>query len=84
MAYGDYRGPNKPDKGKEGGSCNRSSCQKGPALYYNHGSYSWYCHECRDQICGAVGRRMWKVDFPDAKHEMFETREEMDARKVAA
>ena len=23
MAYGDYNGPNKPDKGREGGSCNR-------------------------------------------------------------
>lgn len=24
MAYGDYNGPNKPDKGQEGGSCNRT------------------------------------------------------------
>jgi hypothetical protein len=49
MAYGDYDGPNKPDKGKEGGSCNRTRCQAAPALHYNHGSNSWYCRDCRDQ-----------------------------------
>ena len=84
MAYGDYNGPDKADKGKEGGSCNRGRCQAAPALYYNHGSYSWYCRSCRNQIYDALGKRMWKADFPNAGHEMFETREEMDARKAKA
>jgi hypothetical protein len=84
MAYGDYDGPNKPDKGHEGGSCNRARCQASPALWYNHGSFSWYCHSCRNQIYDAVGRRYWAQDFPNAGHDMFETREQMDARKAAA
>lgn len=81
MAYGDYSGPDKPDKGKEGGSCNRGRCQTAPALYYNHGSYAWYCRECRNQIHDAVGQRHWKESFPNADYPMFETREQMDARK---
>lgn len=81
MAYGDYDGPNKPDKGKGGGSCNRTRCQSAPALWYNHGSYAWYCDDCRDQIYDAVGKVFWHRDFPNAGHEMFETREEIDARK---
>lgn len=84
MSYGDYDGPNKADKGKEGGSCNRSRCQDAPALYYNHGSRSWYCRSCRNDIYDAVGQRLWKLDFPKADHPMFETREEMDARKAGA
>lgn len=27
MAYGDYVGPGKPNKGAEGGACNRQRCQ---------------------------------------------------------
>ncbi|MDW9531924.1 hypothetical protein RWE87_13535 [Sinorhizobium meliloti] len=80
MAYGDYDGPNKPDKGKEGGSCNRTRCQCAPARWYNHGSYAWYCDDCRDQIYDAVGQRHWARDFPNVEHPMFETREMMDNR----
>lgn len=80
MAYGDYDGPNKPDKGVEGGSCNRTRCQCSPAIWYNHGSFSWYCEECKDQIYDAVGQRFWRQDFPNAKHPMFETREMMTTR----
>lgn len=80
MAYGDYDGPNKPGKGKEGGSCNRTRCQCAPALWYNHGSFSWYCDDCKRQIDDAVGQRHWARDFPNAKHPMFETREMMTAR----
>lgn len=83
MAYGDYRGPNKADKGKEGGSCNRSLCQCAPANWYNHGSYAWYCEECKDQIYDPIGQQYWKQDFPNATHPMFETREMMDARSDA-
>lgn len=83
MAYGDYDGPDKPDKGKEGGSCNRGRCQCSPARWYNHGSFSWYCDDCKDQIYDAVGQRLWAKDFPNAGHPMFETREMMDSRRSA-
>lgn len=84
MAYGDYDGPNKPDKGLEAGSCNRTLCQAAPALWYNHGSYKWYCKDCKDQIYDAQGRRYWAQDFPNADHPMFETRKMLDARKGGA
>ena len=82
MAYGDYDGPNKPDKGKEGGSCNRTRCQCTPARWYNHGSFSWYCDDCARDIwranCGTFERDT------GLKHPMFETREMIDARKAGA
>ncbi|AHC30545.1 hypothetical protein CC53_gp128 [Rhizobium phage vB_RleS_L338C] len=86
MAYGDYNGPDKPDKGHEGGSCNRGRCQSSPALYYNHGSFSWYCLDCRNQIAlDPVNRRSWQKDFePTCHHQQFETRAEMDKRKAEA
>jgi hypothetical protein len=86
MAYGDYDGPNKPDEGKEGGSCNRTRCQSAPALWYNHGSYSWYCEDCRVQIqFDHMNLAHWKRDFePRLGHPMFETREQMNARKASA
>lgn len=83
MAYGDYNGPNKPDKGHEGGSCNRTLCQCAPANWYNHGSLSWYCDDCKEQIYDPIGQRYWKQDFPNATHPMFETREMMDARQTS-
>lgn len=84
MAYGDYSGPDKADKGQEGGSCNRRRCQCSPANWYNHGSLSWYCEECKDQIYDDVGQRYWKQDFPNAEHPMFETRAMIAARKAGA
>lgn len=82
MSYGDYNGPDKPDKGKEGGSCNRGRCQCAPARWYNHGSYSWYCDDCRQQIeFDPINSAGWQRDFyPRLQHPMFETREMMDAR----
>lgn len=83
MAYGDYNGPDKPDKGCENGSCNRTLCQAPNARWYNHGSYSWYCDDCRETIqFDHVNLAGWKRDFePKCGHPMFETREEMSARK---
>ena len=81
MAYGDYDGPNKEDKGKESGSCNRTLCQAPNAIWYNHGSYSWYCKDCKNDIYDEWSRVHWKKDFPDVKHDMFETRSQMDKRK---
>lgn len=82
MAYGDYDGPNKPDKGIEGGSCNRKRCQCSPARWFNHGSFSWYCDDCRRDIW-ASNRDTFHIDMPGVTHPMFETREMMDARTQA-
>ena len=38
------------DKGKQGGSCNRSCCLAPGADHYNLGSYAWYCEGCADLI----------------------------------
>lgn len=81
MAYGDYNGPDKPDKGKEGGSCNRTSCQAHPADYYNHGSMSWYCFDCMLDIGNdTFNMRDWQRQ--NKGYPMFETREMMEARKM--
>lgn len=84
MAYGDYDGPDKADKGKEGGSCNRSRCQAPQAVWWNHGSFSWYCESCMRDIYDDWAKRMWKKDFPNVDYPMFETREMMDKREGAA
>lgn len=83
MAYGDYSGPDKPNKGHEGGACNRQRCQAEPANYYNHGSRSWYCVDCaRDIGQDHVNKRHWDLEWkPDCGHDQFETREQMDERK---
>ena len=81
MPYGDYNGPLKKDKGKHSGSCNVTSCQASNAIWWNHGSYSWYCVGCKDQIYDPFGQKMWKKDFPHLKHPMFETKEMMEARE---
>lgn len=81
MAYGDYDGPNKLDKGKEGGSCNRTLCQASPAVWFNHGSRSWYCSDCRVDIESA-NRYGWQTNFqPKLGYPMFETIEMINQRK---
>ena len=76
MAFGDYSGPDKPNKGKEGGACNRQRCQAEPANWYNHGSYNWYCDDCRAAIeFDPVNSRDWQAKWlPKLGHPMFETR----------
>ena len=83
MTYGDYNGPNKADKGLEDGSCNRTRCQDSPAEWYNHGSFSWYCESCRNEIqFDSFNLRGWNIGFkPSCGHAMFETREMMNLRK---
>jgi hypothetical protein len=82
MAYGDlpFGAPHKPNKGKEGGACNRERCQAEPALWYNHGSYAWYCEDCAIDIgLDHVNYRHWQRDWePKLGHPQFETREQMD------
>lgn len=84
MAYGDYSGPPKENKGKEGGACNRALCQAEPANWYNHGSCSWYCYDCAIAIGqDAFNLRDWQRNWqPRLGHPMFETREMMDERKA--
>ena len=74
--------PEKPDKGQEGGSCNRRACQAPGAIWYNHGSYAWYCPGCRRDIeFDAFNKRDWDQNWlPRVGHPMFETREMMTAR----
>lgn len=75
--------PCKPDKGHEGGSCNRQSCQASPADYYNHGSYKWYCADCARNIGqDSFNLRDWNLNWlPKLGHPMFETRAQIDKRK---
>jgi hypothetical protein len=85
MAYGDLSidAPEKPNKGQEGGACNRRACQAEPALWWNHGSHSWYCEDCKQDIGGDIVN-MWEWDtrwLPTCGHPQFETREMMDARQ---
>lgn len=82
MAYGDYSGPDKANKGQEGGACNRSSCQAEPANWYNHGMYRWYCDDCRRDIqFDRFNLRDWQANWqPKCGHPQFETREMMNAR----
>ena len=84
MAYGDYDGPDKPNKGQEGGACNRQRCQAEPANWYNHGSHAWYCDDCaRDIGQDSFNLRDWQLNYePYCKHPMFETREQMDAQTL--
>lgn len=86
MAYGDYDGADKPNKGKEGGACNRSRCQAEPALWYNHGSLAWYCEGCRQAIqFDRFNLQDWEQHWqPKLGHPMFETRAMMTARVGAA
>lgn len=82
MAYGDYDGPNKRDKGMEGGSCNRTRCQAPHAIWYNHGSFSWYCDDCKTDIGDdPINKMDWLLRYqPKLGHPMFETREMIEAR----
>ena len=86
MAYGDYSGPDKPNKGNEDGACNRQRCQAEPARWYNHGSHKWYCDDCAYDIgSDVVNAREWPKDFArwfpgKPLYPMFETRAMLAAR----
>jgi hypothetical protein len=87
VSYGDLPldAPEKPNKGIEGGACNRRACQAEPALWYNHGSYAWYCGDCaRDIGQDPINLRDWNLRWrPSCGHDMFETREMMSLREAA-
>jgi len=46
MALENMNQPEKPDKGKKGGSCNRRACQAPGATWYNWGTRAYYCADC--------------------------------------
>jgi hypothetical protein len=85
MAHGDLPidAAHKPNKGLEDGACNRQRCQAEPANWYNHGSYAWYCADCRNDIqFDDVNLRHWEACWqPECGHPQFETREQMNARE---
>lgn len=37
-------------KGKKGGSCNITQCQKDGASSWNRGSHAWYCEDCGNEL----------------------------------
>jgi hypothetical protein len=86
MPWPDYIGPLKPNKGYEGGACNRELCQDEPADWYNHGSGRWYCEPCRRTIqFDSFNLGDWQLTWePKKGHPMFETRAMMDTREKAA
>jgi len=83
MPFGQYNGPDKGDKGLKHGSCNRSTCQDSPALWYNHGSYAWYCEGCRNTIqFDSFNLRNWHANHqPECGHPQFETSEMIKERE---
>ena len=86
MAYGDYSGSDKPNKGYEGGACNRQRCQAEPANWWNHGSHSWYCDDCRNDIqFDRFNYHHWSTEWLlKCGHPQFETREQMNKRQAGA
>lgn len=60
--------PIKPDKGDNGGSCNRRSCQAPGATWYNHSTRRHYCPDCAELINianrGGLGHDLCTYDGP--------------------
>lgn len=52
------------DKGVWDGACNRSACLKYPALWYNRGSYAFYCEECAHMLNDANKNDSFCRDAP--------------------
>lgn len=85
MAYGDYHGPDKPNKGRENGACNRQLCQAEPAIWCHHtNNHTWYCADCRLAIeFDSFNKRDWAINWAPRYGPMFKTREMMDAEDLA-
>lgn len=39
-----------PEKGDYSGECNRTACNKQPAVFYNHSTQKHYCSACASMI----------------------------------
>ena len=62
------------DKGDEGGSCNRTSCQApDSAHYYNKMTQRWYCLECAGRINASAWHydQVHFFDFPEKYKHIF-------------
>ncbi len=46
----------KADKGKQGGSCNRTACQAPGAHYYNPHTWAYYCVRCARMLNDVFAR----------------------------
>lgn len=65
-SYGEK--PLSPDKGKEGGSCNRRACQAPHSAFcYNRVMDAWYCRECAN----AINHGCTIVNIPDNYNTLF-------------
>lgn len=40
----------KPDKGRKGGSCNFTACQRPGATWFHHSTEAWYCERCAREL----------------------------------
>ena len=47
---------NHPDKGKKGGRCNVTACQKPGAMWFNKSTEAYYCEDCAREINWPGGR----------------------------
>ena len=47
------------DKGLRGGSCNRSSCLRPHAYYYNHSTLLYYCAKELNRVNRWDARDLW-------------------------
>jgi hypothetical protein len=57
--------PNKPDKGKMNGSCNRTACQRPGANWFNTSTRVYYCEPCARGITDfAKQRDGFHICFP--------------------
>lgn len=66
-----HAAPNKPDKGLEGGSCNRTACQlEYSAFCYNTVMQAYYCIRCARAINEGVAEPF--IIIPPDYHEKWE------------
>ena len=66
--------PISPDKGKEGGSCNRTACQEPHSAFcYNTPMRAWYCLRCARTINDvARGDKMEPfINIPENYHDLW-------------
>jgi hypothetical protein len=64
MSYLAREKPEHPDKGKDGGRCNRRACQEPGAYYYNSGTRKYYCWVCAKLIQNAHADNRSLFAFP--------------------
>lgn len=66
--------PNKEKGSVFGGVCNRTACGDFPALYYNRGTYGYYCVSCGHAINGRDPKPLCVRVNHDPSHEEMNQR----------